>query len=211
MILSTLWLLTFNWNNGFGLAVEWWVYIAIVILWVLYVKFNKIGFILLVLLFFLNLHINHLFNINSLGLDFNFEKINITHPSYVGMIDKYRYDDLTLPYTLRYIFYSKWLMIFCWLDSTLGILSPIFWVRVLGLSGVALMILGLTKINPKSWWWLLVVCISSGLGILVDTKTAIILSLPVVVMAMAKGLDHNLFKKYWWTLLVLMVIDLILK
>lgn len=204
-----LWILIFNWRGGFGLSVEWWVYVVVLGLWLGYVWFNKVGFLMLIPLFLINLYINHLFSFK--GMDFNLEKINLTNPQYIKLIDRYRYDDVGMPYRLRMMFYQNWLNVFLWIDSTFKLMSPVFWLRVLGFGGFVLAALGIVKTKIKYWWWLLVVVASSGLGILVDTKTAVVLSLPVVVIILANGLDHKLVKKYWWIMGLLLMLDLILK
>jgi len=163
--------------------------------------------IVLPVLFFLNLYINHLWSINN----FDLEKINLTNPQYLKLIDKYRYDDVGMIYTLRMWFYSAWLNVFLWIDSILKILSPVFWVRTLGFSGAFLACLGLNKINKKWWWWFLAVVVSAGLGILIDTKMAVVLALPVIVLTMLSGLKSKFVHKYWWILIILVAVDLILK
>jgi len=211
IFLSIIWILIFNWNNGFGLEIEWWVYVVAAVLWILYLKFNKISFLILFLLFFLNLHINHLFGFSGYKLNFDIERINIFKPDYIKLIDKYRYDDVGMLYRFRMLFYSNWLLIFYWLDSFLKIFSPLFWVRIYGFSGFFVTIFGLFKTKYKYLLWLLIVCLSSSLAILYDTKTAVFLTLPVSVIILANGLNSIIVKKYWWIVLILFIVDLIQK
>jgi hypothetical protein len=211
IFLSLAWILVFTWNNGFGLEISWWVYIVAIILWILYLKFNKILLLILFLLFFLNLHINHLFGISNWKFDFNIDQINITNYKYIEIVNRYRLENIFIPYKIRMIFYSSWLMIFYWLDSFFKIISPLLWVRVLGFSGFFVAIFGLFEAKQKYLIWFVTVCLSSSLAILYDTKTALILTLPVVVLILANGLNTKIVKKYWWIVLILMVIDLIQK
>ncbi|MFZ2153272.1 MAG: hypothetical protein WAV41_04495 [Microgenomates group bacterium] len=206
-----LWIIVLNWKNGLGLNIDWWVYILAIGLWWGYNKNIKFSWIFLFILFFLNLSINHLFGFSQGGFSFDWEKINLTHPSYLELIDKYRYDDVAMFYRLRMIFYQPWLTVFLWIDSTLKILSPIFWTRVLGIGGTVLLYLGLLQTYKNYWWWLLTVTISSGLGILIDTKTAVILALPAVILTMVDGYKNFNLKKYGGFLILIFLIDLIIK
>lgn len=211
MIIAIVWVLVFSWNNGFGLEIGWWVYFVAGFFWFLYLRFRKLRVLILFLLFFLNLHINHLFQIRGFTPEFDFERMVLFKPDYIRLIEKYRYDDVWMPFRVRNLFYSGWLMIFYWLDSFFKLISPLIWSRILGLSGLFVIILGIFKVKMKYLWWIITVCLSSGMSILYDTKTAFILGLPAIVLVLSKGFESKIVYKYWWIVLILMIVDLVQK
>ncbi|MDO8609855.1 MAG: hypothetical protein Q7R95_04860 [bacterium] len=208
---SMFWIVLFTWNNGFGLNIAWWVYVVAIILWFLYLRFNKASIFILFAIFFLNLHINHLFGISNFKFDFNVDQINITNYKYIETVSQYRLENVYIPYKLRMVLYSSWIMGFYWLDSFFKIISPLLWVRILGFAGYFVACFGIFKTSFKYLLWLIIVCLSSSLALLYDTKTAVILSLPSIIIVLSNGLDNKFIKKYWWLLLILATIDLIQK
>lgn len=210
------WLLVFNWHGGWGINIEVWLLVLVGLLWVAFARHRKLTFPILVVLFFINLHINKLFGINDWHLNFDFEKINLSNPEYLKIIDKYRLNDVWTPYRLRTWFYQGWMNIFLWIDSVFKILSPIFWVRLMGFGGSTVFFVGLVdflknKSNLKYIWWMVAVVLSSGLGIQLDTRTEIVLALPVLILIMAGGLNNGWVRKKWWLVGLLVFVDLILK
>lgn len=211
IILALGWILFFTWNNGFGLEIDFWVYIVAGILWILYLRFNKIGFLILLILFFINLNINHLFGISGYKFIFNIDQINITNYKYIETINRYRLENIFIPYKLRVLLYSSWLLLFYWLDSFFKILSPLFWSRVLGFSGLFVGFVGIFKTKFMFTLWLLVVCLSSSLAMLYDTKTAVVLALPALICILSQGINSSFVKKYWWIVVILVIIDILQK
>lgn len=182
-------------------------------------KFPKTWFLILPILFFLTLILNKLFtfDIKHLTYSFDWEKIIITNPDNLRLIDRYWHEDLFIPYQIRNLFYSPWLLVFSWLNLIFKLLSPIFLVNVLGYSGFFLFFLGIIKFvkdKDKKWWpcwWTLTVVSASGLGMLVDSKNAYILAMPGIIYFILLVADYKNFNKisgYW---IILFIIDLILK
>lgn len=223
-----------NWKNiiliGLSLLVgqlfykvfdfSWWLVILFLLMWFLFLKLpKKFSWIFLVVLFFLVLFINKLFTVhlNPLVYSFDWEKIVWTNPGYLKLINRYWQEDLWLPFRIRNLFYSSWLLFFSWLDLVFKLLSPVFLIRMLGFSGFTLILSGLIqffKNKKKNWcpliWWLVVV-MSSGCGMLTDSKKSLILALPAIIYFMYLGIKNksfNNYQKYWW---ILLIIDIILK
>ena len=193
---------------------SWWMVGLVLIGWFLFLKLpKKAGWILLPILFLAVLAINKLFNMGS----FDWEKIVWTNPDYLKLINRYWQEDLWLPFRLRNLFYSSWLLFFSWLNLVFKLISPAFLVRMLGFSGVYLIFFGLIQLfkNKKIlfgplWWWLVVVG-ASGCGLLVDSKSALVLTLPAMIYFMYLGAGNKTFekyKKYWW---ILLIVDILLK
>ena len=96
-------------------------------------------------------------------------------------------------------------------------LSPIFWVKMIGFSGVSLMVAGIIHFwqsknkNYFMIWWFLLVIISSSLRVLGDSVMAIYLTLPVVVYWLYLGFKSKLFKSYYIYWYILFLIDLLLR
>ena len=200
---------------------SWWMAGLVLVGWLLFLKLpKKVSWILLPILFLAVLAINKLFNMGS----FDWEKIVWTNPDYLKLINRYWQEDLWLPFKIRNLFYSSWLLIFSWLNLVFKLISPAFLVRMLGFSGVYLIFFGFVQLfsrsggislrSKKLWqpliWWLVVVA-ASGCGMLVDSKSALILALPAIIYFMYLGVDNKIFEKYqkyWWLLLI---IDILLK
>lgn len=180
---------------------------------------KKWWYIWLAVLFLINLAVNKLFTveIRPFGYSFNFEKIIITNPGNLDLIKKYWSEDLWMLYRLRNIFYSSFLVVLLWIDSVLKLLSPVFWIRILGYSGFLVTFLGIiryfkNKVKSLAWiWYFMTIILSSALGILIDSKSAVILALPVIIYWMYLGITDKNFDKYkkWWCLLL--IIDFLLK
>ena len=80
--------------------------------------------VFLIGIFTINLNINKLLSVEAGRSSVDVERINISNPAYKLMVDKYRYDDVQMPYKLRQIFYGNWQLGWLWVDSVLKILSP---------------------------------------------------------------------------------------
>ena len=173
----------------------------------------------LVMIFFLNLSLNKLLTIEPSGrFNFDLERINITNPAYQKTVARYRFDDVEMTYRVRNIFYSNWQLGILWVDSTLKILSPLFWLRLLGYSGLTLFGLGVYQIishfEAKYWYsisWILTVIASSGLGIMIDSKMSVILAFPVILQFLWLGFRSKNFSRIKWYWIGLVIIDLCLR
>ncbi len=182
-------------------------------------KFPKSWFLILPILFLLNLSLNELFvfDIRSLDYSFDWEKMVITNPGNIKMIDRYWHENLFLPYRIRNIFYLPWLLVFSWLNLIFKLISPVFLIRVIGYSGFFLLFLGIIKFvqeKNKKWFfilWALTIIMSSGLGILVDSKKAMVLTIPAIIYFIYLAIKKNKIKKVWICWFILFLIDLILK
>lgn len=199
---------------------SWWILFLVLLMWFIFLKLpKKISWIFLIFLFFLVLIVNKLFTVhlNPLNYSFAWERIVWTNPAYLNLINRYWQENLWLPLSIRHLFYSPWLIFFCWLDLFFKLLSPVFLIRMLGFNGFILILFGLIhffKEKKKNWGpviWLLVVIAASGWGMLVDSKSALILALMAVIYFMWLGVKNKTlekYQKYWWLLFLL---DILLK
>ena len=191
-----------------------------VLLWFLLSKLKiKYAWIVLVILVLFNLNLNRLFyiSINPINFSFDSEQSFFNYFGIQKSILRYRQEGLWLPYILRNIFYSSYLKILPWLNNVARMLSPLFWIRLLGFSGASIFVLGIISYfkNKFDKWYVglgfLLIIISSSLRVLGDTVIAAYLTLPSVVYFIILGSKNKFFEKYqiYWYLLFL--IDLILK
>jgi len=199
---------------------DWWLLLLVLLMWFLFLKLPKIiSWIFLLFLFFLVLIVNNLFTIhlNPFNYTFAWERIVWTNPSYLNLINRYWQENLWLPLRIRHLFYSPWLLLFSWLDLFLKLLSPVFLIRMLGFSGFILMLFGLIHFfrqknkDCRPLVWLLVVIAASGWGMLVDSKSSLILALMAIIYFMWLGTKNKTlekYQKYWWLLFLL---DILLK
>lgn len=192
---------------------SWWMVVAVLVGYFLFLKLpKKIGWVLLPILFLLVLSVNKLFS----GDSFDWEKIVWTNPGNLKLIERYGLEDLWLPFKIRNLFYTSWLLVFNWINLVFKLISPEFLTRMLGWSGFSLTLFGVIQFfkNKKRFWqpliWWVVVVMAAGWGILIDSKSALILALPAIIYFMYLGVNNETFKKYkkWWWILV--VIDLIM-
>ena len=214
--ISIGWILVFFGGTLMGL--KWWVWLVVGLGWLVVKKWPRVLWLFLPVLFLVNLHILGLFGIERVvEPNFNLEKINITSPGYEKIIERYEYDDVWIPYSIRGTFYGEWMKGILWLDSMLVYLSPIFWLRTLGMAGLAVLFLGVYEYWKKNkrlnwaWWWFIGVVMSCGLGIMVDSKTAVVLALPAIGAGLYGGLKSSWASKYWYVLVVIGLIDLIVR
>lgn len=199
---------------------SWWVVFLVLLIWFLFLKLpKKISWIFLIFLFFLVLTVNKLFTVhlNPLSYSIDFEKIVWGNHGYLNLINRYWQEGLWLPFRIRNLFYSYWFLFFTWLDLIFKLLSPVFFIRMLGFSGFALTLLGLIqffKNKKKNWrplvWWLVVVA-ASGLRVSIDGISTLIMALIAIIYFMWLGTKNKTlekYQKYWW---LLFLIDFLLK
>lgn len=213
VILASVWFSKF-WQ------VPWWLNMSMGLLWLAVVKIKpKYSWIFLVLLAVFNLNFNRLlfFKINPLVISFDNEQSFLGYSGIRESIDRYKLEGLWIPYQLRNYFYSSYLIFFPYLTGVAKLLSPLFWIRIIGFSGTLLFGLGIISYFKKGLkkayvgWWFLVVVLSSALRVLGDSVTAVYLTLPTVIVFMFWGIKTDFFKKYqlYWCLLFLL--DLLIK
>jgi hypothetical protein len=172
-----------------------------------------VWFWLLPILFLLTLYVNNFFSIFS----FDWEKMVIGNKNFLYAIERLKNEGLWIPFTLRNILYSNWLLVFSWLNLIFKLLSPMFLIRALGYGGFFFFAYGIIDYlndKTKKWWpviWGATVVFASGLGVLVDSGNAIVLALPSIIYFLILGINTAKFKKYWKIWILLFVIDLILK
>lgn len=201
-------------------TIDFSVVLVMIVLWFLLFRFKaKIAWLVLLILIIINLQINRLlyFDLDSLKISFDFEQSFFKYPGIGESITRYKQEGLWLPFFFRNIFYSSYLIVFSLIGSFLKLMSPLFWVKILGFSGFSLMISGIIhffKKNNKNYifiWWFLLVIITSSLRVLGDNQIAVFLNLPVVIYWFYLGFKSNLFKKYYIYWYLLFVIDLLLR
>lgn len=186
---------------------------GVTLMWAAFVKWGRRSWPILIILGLINLRINELLSIEGwMKFSFNLEKINLTNPAYLKIIERYWHDNLLIPYRIRTIFYGNWMLVFLWIDSALKLLSPIYWIRLWGFSLSLVMGLGVEKILKENKWliptlWLSAVVATSALGIMIDTRKSLILALPVVVQLIIYGVKNKRFAKLKWIILMLIIID----
>lgn len=186
--------------------------------YILFFKYKKTGFFILPLLFLSTLYLNKLFTfkITPFEYSFDWEKIVISNPNNIRLIENFWHENLWMFYRIRNLFYSYWLLGFSWLDLIFKLLSPIFLIRVLGYSGFFLFFLGVIRFikdKNRKWQpvlWILTVTMASGLGILVDSRKAIILAIPAIINFIFWTIKQKNFNNFWVYWVILFLIDLIL-
>lgn len=218
-IIVVLVILASFWFNKFWL-VPWWLNLLMGVMWLGVVKIKpKYSWIFLVLLIVLNLNLNRLLFLktNPLVVSFDKEQSFWDYPGIRESIARYKLEGLWLPYQLRNYFYSSYLIIFSYLTGVVKLLSPLFWVKIIGFSGTLLFGLGMISYFKKDlkksyvWWWFWVVILSSALRVLGDSMMAVYLTLSAVIYFIFWGSKTDFFKKYqfyWWLLFLL---DLFIK
>jgi hypothetical protein len=112
------------------LEVPIWIALIMLCLWFLTIRFkNKIYWLILafLILVIVNLYVNRLlyFDINTERVNFDLEQSFLKYPGVGESIVRYKQEGLWLPYFLRKIFYSPYLIIFSWVSLVFKLLSPI--------------------------------------------------------------------------------------
>jgi len=186
----------------------------------LFFKFkNKTWWLVFLILIVVNLQLNRLLyiDVNHFKLSFDLEQSFFKYPGVGESIIRYRQEGLWLPYFLRNIFYSSYLILFSWISSIMKMLSLIFWIKTIGFSGISLMVLGIVeyfKKTKKDYFvvgWFLLIITTSSLRVLGDSLTAIYLALPVIVYWLYLGCKNEIFKKYQIGWYILILLDVFLK
>lgn len=199
--------------------IPWFYWLILGLVFVVALRYKKYFWITIPVLIIADIYINKLLSINfsSFSLSMDWEKMSINNPAYFKLIDKYRYDDVWLPYHFRGLFYSGWLLIWEWINLFLKLVSVTFQIRVLGYSGFFLQFLGLIeyfkdKERKSSFliWWLTIM-MASAMKILVDSNMAVILALPAIIYFMYFGIKGKNFKRLWILWLIMILIDVALK
>ena len=207
------------WMSRWG-TISWWVNLVMILLWFGVIKLKpKYSWIFLVFLVLINLNLNRLLNFNGTlwGISFDREQSFWDYPGIRDSILRYKTEGLLLPYQFRRLFYSRYLVFFSYLTGVAKLISPLFWVKIMGFSGFSLFLLGWIayfKNGFKNWYvgsWFLVIILSSALRVLGDSMTAVYLTLPAVTVIILNGTKSEFFKKYqfyWW---LLFLFDLLIK
>lgn len=202
------------------LVVPWWINLVGLILWILVVKIKpKYSWLCLVLLGLVNLNFNRLLYVGwrPFWVSFDREQSFWDYPGLREAIVRYGNEGLWLPYRLREVFYSSYLLFFSYLTGVVKLLSPLFWIRIVGFSGFGLLLLGWIdyfKNGFKKWYvgvWFLIIILTSAMRVLGDSVTAIYLTLPMLGLVMFRGVKSKFFKDYqlyWW---LLFLIDILIR
>lgn len=209
-------------SSLFGVLIEnpFWYLILILCLWFLFRKIkSNFSWGILIILLLLNLGLNRLvyFKLNPASFSFDKEQSFLAYPGISESIARYKYEGLWIPYSLRNIFYGKYLILFSWLVNMSKLISPLFWVKTIGFSGSFLMFQGViiylidSKRNIKIGVWFLLVIISSSLRVLGDTNKFVLLALPPIIYWMNNGLKQPIFRYHWLYFYSLLALDFILK
>jgi len=196
-----------------------WITALTFSLFVFLIKYPKYVWLVLPLLFLLDLGINNFLTVQlkPFNYSFDWEKIVISNPGNLKLIDRYWHEDLWLPFRIRNVFYSPWLLSLSWLDLIFKLLSPVFLIRIVGFSGLFLFVLGIIHYfgdQKRKIWpliWILTVVAASGLGMLVDSKSAYILALPAIIYFLFLGISSRNFNKLWKYWFGLLIIDVLSK
>lgn len=198
----------------------WWINLSMILLWLGMVKIKpKYSWIFLIVLVIINLNLNRLlyFKINPLSISFDVEQSFWNYPGIRSSILRYKQEGLWLPFRLRGCFYSLYLVFFSYLSGVAKLISPLFWVRIIGFSGFTLFLLGIIsyfkngfKKNYVGFWFLLII-LSSACRVLGDTVTAVYLTVPVITVLLVKGIRSDFFKKYQFYWYLIFLLDILLR
>lgn len=170
---------------------DWKVGLAVIVLW-LVAQRNKYFLVLVMpIVFLINLNINHFFTINLRPFEysFNLEKMVITNPGNLEVVETYWKNDVVVPYRVRNIFYGDWLVLRLWVMNILKIMSPVYLVRTIGFLGFGMLFL--TKPKKEEFFWIATVVVSSALGILVDSNMSLVGALPALIFWWQRGIRHE--------------------
>lgn len=170
--------------------IDWKIGLAVAVLWFL-VRKNKFVLVLAVpILFLINLNLNHFFTIKFKPLEYSFdlEKMVIADHKNLEMVQIYQKNGMVVPYRLRKISFGKWLVLRLWVMNILKIISPVYLIRTIGIFGF--LALFLAKPKRQEMIWIMTVIASSALGTLVDTKTSVVLILPVLLFWWRRGIKQ---------------------
>lgn len=135
------------------------------------------------------------------------------YPGVSKAIIRYVNEGLFLPFHFRNLFYSGYLKFFLWLVNFSKLLSPYFWLKIIGFSGSWLMVLGLIdflKDKRKDIGilvWFLLILATSSMRMIGSSEKFIFLALPVIFYWIYRGLKVN---KYGFLLIGLVIFDLLL-
>ncbi len=199
---------------------SWWINLLMILLWLGVVRIKpKYSWVFLILLTIINLNLNRLFylKVNPISFSFDQEQSFFDYPGIREAIDRYAQEGLWFPYRLRTIFYSSYLIFFSYLTGVAKLISPLFWIRIIGFSGFTLFLLGIIsyfKSGFKKYYvgfWFLIVILSSAGRVLGDTVTAVYLTIPAIIILLINGVKNDLFKKYHFFWYLLFLLDILLK
>jgi len=170
------------------------------------------------LLVLINLYLNRLLsvNFNPFKINFDTEQSFINYPGILNSILRYKEEGLWLVYPLRNLFYRNYLIILPWLTNFFKLLSPVFWIKLIGFSGFSLFLLGLCsyfnnkKRNNFVIIWFMLVIATSSLRVLGDTVIYGYLTLPMVFILIFQGTKSKIFYDYFYLWILLFTLDVVL-
>ena len=215
LLLVTLFVSALGWKI---FEVPVWVTLAMFFLWLVFLKLKKCKWVVFPFVIVLVLFLNRLlsFKVSNQLVSFDWEQSFLGYPGISGSIDRYYKEGLIIPYSVRKIFYNQYLLILPWFNSFLKQISPVFWARLLGFSGLYLFVLGLidsikTKQNYWIIFWFLLVIFVASLRVIGDSAMAAYMTIPSVIYMILIGLKSKNFKDRSWIWFLLLLVDILLK
>lgn len=206
--------------SGFGhkfFSFPLYINLSILLIWLCLSKIKiKYSWFLLIILIGINLIFNRLLYIKTspLSFSFDYEQSYLDYPGINESIERYRHEGVFIPYSLRKYFYSSYLIFFSQLTGIAKLLSPYFWIKMIGFSGFSLLLIGIFNPQKKeylTYLWFFLIIITSSLRVLGDSLTAVYLTLPPLIYFFYKGVNSSLFKKYYFFWYLLLIFDFLLK
>lgn len=214
-LLATLFASTLCWKI---FEVPFWVTMAMLVLWLVFLKLKNYKWIVLPFVIILVLFLNRLvsFKVSNQLVSFDWEQSFLGYPGISKSIDRYYNEGLIIPYSVRKLFYNQYLLVLPWFNNFLKQISPVFWARLLGFSGFYLFVLGLidsikTKQNYWIMFWFLLVIFAGSLRVIGDSAMVAYLAIPSVIYLMLIGLKSKNFNDRSWVWFLLLLIDILLK
>lgn len=135
--------------------------------------------------------------------------MNLFNYVYDGQLQRYLREGVVVrPYILREFVYGKDLKILLVWDSFLKMSSLYNLIKVLGFSGLFVLIAFIREVKTKDILWLGVVLLSSSMAVLTDTKKSYLLALPLLIVFGFSRVE-KLKGKVLFIYLLLFILDLI--
>ena len=198
--------------------VSFWITLIMVFLWLIFLRLKKYKWIVFPFVIILVLFLNRLisFNVSNQLVSFDWEQSFLGYPGISKSIERYYNEGLIVPYSVRKVFYSQYLLALPWFNNFLKQISPVFFIRLLGFSGFYIFVLGLIDSirSKQNYWiisWFMLVIFTGSLRVLSDSSMVVYMAIPSFIYLMLVGLKSKFFKDLPWIWFILLLIDFLLK
>lgn len=168
-----------------------------------------LNLLILLVIFVVGLYLHSLLNVSLVSVNLDKERMNLFNYVYDGQLQRYLREGVVVrPYILREFVYGKDLKILLVWDSFLKMSSLYNLIKVLGFSGLFVLIAFIREVKTKDILWLGVVLLSSSMAVLTDTKKSYLLALPLLIVFGFSRVE-KLKGKVLFIYLLLFILDLI--